>query len=119
MAKRSKNWRPDIYDLAAARATVVVQPEQLTAADVDTMPEPAAVELLVAEPAPAYKLTVKSKPAAGSDLYLLGGMIAGAIGGALVGLLKAPAPGEVTREKLVRQARQQIEQVGGRTEEVE
>jgi len=119
MAKRSKNWRPDIYDLGQPKVAVVAQPEQLVAADVDTMPEPAAVEPLPAEPVPAYKLTVKSKPAAGSDLYLLGGMIAGAVAGALVGLLKAPAPGEVTREKLVRQARQQIEQVGGRTEEVE
>jgi hypothetical protein len=110
MAKRTKNWTPDVYDLAAS--TTVVEADEFDD-DLDTLPEPVEVEPLVREVAgkPDYRVVVQAREQSGSgDFALVGGMIAGAVVGAVLGLFMAPGRGDETRKQVAQKARVQLEQ---------
>jgi len=141
MAKRAKNWRPDVYDLAARRpepeapsgvydlaAATAAPQDQTTVAEVEIaappdedyddelLPEPTPVAPLTptAKGKPDYRVSVKPAPQSDGDLMGLGGMIGGAIVGALFGLLLAPKRGEQTRRELVASARHHLDSTLGR-----
>jgi len=116
MPRRETNWKPDIYDLAAETRVKTSEIEPADEVDeIDVQTEPATITPLVAEPDKDQSARVviryQQPPTPKSnDFYLLGGMIAGAVAGALFGLFKAPARGEETRKNLTTQARRQLEQ---------
>jgi len=116
MPRRETNWKPDVYDLATE---VRVNTSEIEPADevdeIDVQAEPVSITPLVAalDKDQTARVVIRyqqpSTPKS-NDFYLLGGMIAGAVVGALFGLFKAPARGEETRNNLTTQARLQLEQ---------
>ena len=116
MPRRETNWKPDVYDLAAEARINKSEIETVDDVDaVDVQVEPAPITPLLAEVDQDRDTRVvisyqKPPTSQSSDFYLLGGMIAGAVAGALLGLFKAPARGEETRKNLTTQAKRQLEQ---------
>src|SRR5690242_18081540 len=115
MAKRTRTWEPDIYDMAAARAARVaaVTPLGPTITDLaaaaeaddapDTLmePEPALDEAVVRTGAVTGAPASAVRPRAPrSDNSSLIGLVAGALAGAALGLLAAPASGDALRRQL-------------------
>lgn len=115
MAKRVRNWEPDIYDMAAARVArqAAVMPPAPRITDLAAAAEAADVSEEPLEPAPARDDAVATavatitapSPAAPprptrSDNSTLIGLVAGALAGAALGLLAAPAAGDTLRRQL-------------------
>lgn len=130
MPKRARNWEPDIYDMAAARAArqAAVMPPAPTitdlAAEAAVEPEPEAEPALdetvgtaaapmVVVPAPAAR-----PGAARGDNSTLIGLVAGALAGAALGLLAAPAAGDTLRRQLRATAESRTQQAARRLETV-
>jgi hypothetical protein len=126
MPKRRRPWEPDIYDMAAARAArqAAVMPPGPTITDlaaeaaVEAEPEPALDEPVGPAVVPVAVPVPVRPGAARNDNSTLIGLVAGALAGAALGLLAAPASGAALRRQLragaesrTREAAQQIETV--------
>ena len=130
MAKRVRNWKPDIYDMTADRSQA---PPQLDVRDLAAVPAPAAeppateaaasVAAVVAEVgpdlevepseyapvAPSVRLVRLVAPPPRRDNDGLLGLVAGAVVGAALTLLITPASGDALRTRL----RAQVETLSG------
>jgi hypothetical protein len=133
MAKRTRTWEPDIYDMAAARAARVaaVTPPGPTITDLAVAAETAdATEALVeSEPAldeavvtaaamAAAQPTAPRSRARRNDNSTLIGLVAGALAGAALGLLAAPASGDALRQQLRATAESRTQEVARQVETV-
>ncbi len=127
MPKRTRSWEPDIYAMAAARAArqAAVMPPGPTITDLaaaeaagEAEPEPTLDEPVATAVVPVA-VPVPGRPrAARNDNSTLIGLVAGALAGAALGLLAAPASGAALRRQLragaesrTHAARQQVETV--------
>ena len=131
MAKHARNWEPDIYDMAAARAARVaaVTPPGPTitdlAAEADDAteapmePEPVLDEAVVTAAAPvtAPPAVVRPGTPRGDNSTLIG-LVAGALAGAALGLLAAPASGHALRRQLRATAESRTQEVARQIETV-
>jgi hypothetical protein len=124
MAKRVRNWKPDIYDMTADRSQA---PPQLDVRDLAAVPappaEPATTEaeadvvataVVVQSPeytpvAPGVRLVRLVAPPPRRDNDGLLGLVAGAVVGAALTLLITPASGDALRTRL----RAQVETLSG------
>jgi hypothetical protein len=126
MAKRARTWEPDIYDMAAARAArqAAVMPPAPAVTDLAVAMEATDATDAPLEPQPALDeaaVMVGAAPrprAARSDNSTLIGLVAGALAGAALGLLAAPASGEALRRQLRTTAESRTHEVARQVETV-
>jgi len=132
MAKRTRTWEPDIYDMAAARAARVaavtppgptitdlaVAAETADATEALVESEPALDAAVVTAAAMAAQPTAPRSRARRNDNSTLIGLVAGALAGAALGLLAAPASGDALRRQLRATAESRTQEVARQVETV-
>ena len=127
MPKRARNWEPDIYDMAAARAArqAAVMPPAPTITDLaaeaavepEAEAEPALDETVVTAATPVVVVPAPAARPRGDNSTLIG-LVAGALAGAALGLLAAPAAGDTLRRQLRATAESRTQQAARRLETV-
>lgn len=129
MPKRARNWEPDIYDMAAARAArqaaVMPPAPPITDLAAETEATDATGTTLELEPALDEAVVTAGAPppaarprATRSDNSTLIGLVAGALAGAALGLLAAPTAGDTLRRQLRATAESRTQEAAHRIETV-